>query len=201
MSRWLALVVTLALMSGAIGWAGETPPPREWEAPVAQVPMAVQGTVGAVNPQERTFTVMEPPRHRRPPRATVVGITRDTTYVMNEAVLAKMLSLGDTVRVEAQRPRPYGVAVWAEGKVVGLEPLVVEVSPEVKVTVLPGAKVVLVRVKEMKFEDLKPGMDVQVVAYRATDPAVAKSIETFTIAPGAAILDEAASVAPENPAP
>jgi hypothetical protein len=201
MSRWFVWIAALALLLAAVSWAEESKPSKEWEAPVAQVPMAVQGTVSAVDPQERTFTVTQPPRHRQPPQTTVVGVNRDTKYVLNEAVVPKLLALGDRVRVEAQRPKPYGVTIWAEGEVAGLDPLVVEVSPEVKVTLLSGAEVVLVRTKEMRFEDLQKGMEVQVIAYRGTDPAVAKSIETFVIAPGAATLGGSASVAPESTAP
>jgi len=193
---WLMVSVVLAL--GRVGWAedaGAAPKPKEWETPVAQVPMAVQGTVSVVDVQERTFTVMQPPRHRQPPTSTVVGVNRDTKYTMNEAVLMEMLKVGDTVRVEAQRPAPLGVAIWAEGKVTGLDPLVVEASKDVKVTVLPGAEVVLVRITDMKFEDLEKGMDVQVIAYRATNPAVAKSVETFVVARGAATFAK-----PEEPA-
>ena len=111
------------------------------------------------------------------------------------------------MRVEAQRPKPLGVAIWAEGKVAGLDPLVVEASKEVKVTILPGAEVVLVRIREMKYEDLRPGMDTQVIAYRGTTPALAKSVETFTIAPGAASFleqgkpAETPPAAPEKPTP
>jgi hypothetical protein len=202
----------LVCVAGAAVWAQdkpatEAPPPKEWETPVAQVPMAIQGGVRAVNLQERTFTVMQPPKHRQPAQVTTVAVNRETTFIMNEAVLAGMLKLGETVRVEAQRPKPYGVAIWAEGKVAGLDPLVVEASKEVKVTVLPGAEVVLVRIKEMKYEDLRPGMDTQVIAYRGTTPALAKSVETFTIAPGAAsFLDqqkpaETPPAAPEKPTP
>jgi hypothetical protein len=182
------MIVLMLLAVGRVGWAEDAVAPKvkEWETPVAQVLMAVQGTVTVVDAPERTFTVMQPPRHRQPPLTTVVGVNRDTKYVLNEAVLASMLQVGDRVRVEAQRPAPLGVAIWAEGKVTGLDPLIVEASKDVKVTVLPGAEVVLVRIRDMKFEDLEKGMEVQVVGYRATNPLVAKSIETFTVARGAA---------------
>lgn len=213
--RWRSLLVATMML---VCWAGAArggedrpaaaaPPPKEWDTPVAQVPMGIRGTIQAVDPQQNTFTVTEPPRHRRPPQTTVVAVNRETTFIMNEAVLAGVLQLGETVRVEAQRPKPYGVGIWAEGKVAGLAPLVVEASKEVKVTVLPGAEVVLVRVKEMKYQDLQPGMDTQVIAYRATTPALAKSVETFTIAPGAAsFLDqqkpaETPESEPEKPTP
>ena len=206
MRRGFALVTLFAVMLTALSWAEETiapTPPKEWEPPVAQVITGLQGQVTAVDAQARTFTVMQPSRHRQPPVMTVVGVNRDTQYIMNEAVLAKMLKVGDKVRVEAQRPAPLGVAIWAEGTVASLDPLVVEAAKDVKVTVLPGAEVVLVRIKAMKFEDLAKGMDVQVVGYRATDPFVAKSVETFTVAAGAAaFLDQGpGTAAPEKPAP
>jgi len=206
MRRWLTAMVLAVLMAPVLPLrAGEnapaSPPPPEYKAPVAQVLSGANGTVQSVNPAKRTFTVVQPSRHRQPPQISEVGVNKDTVLVRNEAVTADMLKVGDTVAVQPQRPQPYGLKVEAEGKVASLQPLTIEVSKEVHLLLAPKAEVVFVRITPMKYDEILPGMDANCTVYRATIPLLAKEVQVFTIAaPAAKQMQDLQQQTPPPPA-
>ena len=182
------LVVGIGLSVGwlAPSWSGQPPAGKspgqdEWEAPVAKVPMAVEGDVVAVDAAAKTFTVATLPRRRLPPGKVLVAINRDTKMVRHEMLPAEAVKVGDTLVVQAQRPGGVGLPVFAQGEVVGLAPLIVAVSEKVKLVVGPGAEVSFMRLSELRLEDMSAGMKVQVVAWRGDQPVVAREVNTFVV--------------------
>ena len=165
--------------------AGTEGQPKEWQAPVAQVPMRVDGEVVEVSAEQRTFTVMTKPKHRLPPGKVVVGVNRDTQMVKDELCLPEHLRIGDAVVAQGLRPPPLGVALFVHGKVTQVAPLTVEPAKEVKVVIEPGAELSFLRQSELKLEELSPGTEVQAVVWHGDEPVVAKEVHALFVLPGA----------------
>ncbi len=191
--RLLALSACLALGTAfaaagegqAENNAGALPGAKEWQAPVARVPMLVDGQVVEVNLKENIFTVATKPKRRQPAGRVVVAVNRDTELVKTELCLPRHLRLGDTVVVQGLRPEPLGVPLFAKGEVTALDPLTVAPAREVAVVIRPGAEVSFLRLGELSLTELAPGVEVKAIAWRGEEPLVAKEVRALFVLPGA----------------
>jgi len=187
MSRWcsrLSVSAVVVLLAGSAIWgaelaAGGAAARDEREPPAAQVPTMVVGQVVSVDVEAKTFTVMSPAQRRRPAGEVVIGIGRDTTLVRNELVPASTLKVGEVVKLRGKQPAPVGLPIYAQGEVAQLVPLTVAVSEEVQVVVRPGAELLFVRASAFKLEELRRGMEVQVMAWTGEEPLLATEVQSF----------------------
>ena len=185
----IGILVLCIAFGGAPSIAGEETAAsdalkKEWEPPVAQVPMMVAGHVLSVDCEQRTFTVMTEARRRTPPGEAVVGINSDTKMVRNQMLPMDRLVPGDEVRVHGSRPEPVGLPIYVGGVVTGVAPLTVAVSDKVTVIVQEGAEVQVVRLTELRLEDMRPGMEVQAITWRGDEPMVAREVQSFEVLGG-----------------
>jgi hypothetical protein len=141
------------------------------------------GQVRSVDLGERTFTMVTQPRRRRPPGQVVVAINSDTEMTRHQMVSMDRLAVGDRVRVHGDRPAPATPIVYAEGTVSETVPLVVTISERVRLTVEQGARVQMVRLTELRLEDMFAGMEVQATAWRGEEPLVAKEVQSHEVLP------------------
>jgi len=187
MSCWcsrLSVCAVVVLLGGSALWgaelaAGGAAAQDEREAPAARVPTMVVGQVVSVDPEAKTFAVMSRGGRRRPAGEVVVEVDRDTTLVRNELVPTSALKVGDVVKLRGQQPAPRGLPIYAQGVVTQLAPLTVAVSEEVEIVARPGAELLFVRASALKLEELRQGMEVQVMAWRGEEPLLATEVQSF----------------------
>jgi hypothetical protein len=191
------LLAILMGLGSVLLLCGAAPPPggvpseadageKEWEPPVARVPTMLVGEVLSVNVEEGTFRMMTRPRRRRPPGEVVVAVNPDTEMTRNQMLPMDRLIAGDRVRVHGDRPAPPGLPLYAEGIVEGITPVVLAVSDKVKVTIDQDAEVQVVRLTELRLEDLYRGMEVQALAWQGDEPLVARELQSYEVLSGAA---------------
>ena len=109
----------------------------------------------------------------------MIGINRDTTLVRNELVPIAALKIGDVVKLRGKQPAPRGLPIYAQGQLTQLAPLTVAVSEEVQVVAKSGAELLFVRASALKLEELREGMEVQVMAWRGEEPLLATEVQSF----------------------